>query len=147
MAQATSIQATTRGIVPSDGAQLSEHNFNSRKHFQNDMRYTGLNQQTPLSNAYQCGPGEQHSASHWKTSYQTDIENRNGTQKDQYLAGKATNRGGKKRVTPAYEFSARTRSHGPQQGFNYTTANKVSSNRNRSLLAGIGSAVLTEVSR
>lgn len=147
-AQATSIQPTPHGIVPSEDARLCEHNFNTRKHFKDDIRYRGLNQQTPISNAYQCGPGEDHSASHWKTSYQTDIENRGGTQKDQYLAGKGANRAGKKRITPAYEFSTRTKAHGSMQNSGYRSiADGGNRSNSRSLLAGIGSAVLTEVSR
>lgn len=161
-AQVGSIQATEHGIVPNEDAELNEHNFNTRKHFENDIRYNGLNQQTPLSNAYQCGPGEDHSASQWKTTYQTDVENRGGTQKDQYLAGKGTNRGGKKMIKPEYmrgrEFRAgfgqqQQQQHSGTGGSMYQNSKgnyrQTTSVRGGggSLLAGIGSNILSEVRR
>jgi len=150
-AQKTSIIATENGILPNNEAKLSEHNFNTRKHFKDDLRFSGLNQETPHSNAYQAGPGEEHSASQWKTSYQTDIENRNGTQTDQYLAGKGPNRRGKKIITPAYEMAGRQNARGTQQ-MAMSNQPSISSGGmrgggNRSMLAGLGSSILSDVSR
>ena len=101
---------------------------------------------------YQTGPGCTHSASEWRTSNQDYLENRQGPVKDQYLEGKGLNRGGKKKITPAFEYNARSRAYGGGEvggrgGGQQQQSNQSSMARGgggRSILAGIGSSLLKD---
>jgi hypothetical protein len=145
-AQKTSIISTDHGFVPSSDAQLSEHDaIKAKKHFENDQRFHGLNQNTPISNVYQSCPGGEHSAASWKTSYQAEIENNGGTQMEQYLPGKGLNRKGKKQLTPAYEYNARNGTHGGQMAATKSSNSYRGSRNSRSMLAGLGGLVLGDI--
>ena len=83
-------------MVPAEEAsrKISE---STRKHYEHDIRFTatGDDVNNPLrSAAYQTGPGGSHTASTWKTSYQSQCD------ADQ----RASKRKGKRLVTPAVKI-------------------------------------------
>jgi hypothetical protein len=154
---ASSVTFTEHGVAPAEHVNVCEHNPNvgARRHYEDDMNFKGVDQQTPISNVYQTGPGSTHSAAEWRTSYQDGIENREATNADNWVEGKGSNRGGKKRVTPAYEFNAKVRGYGPQaaavahqqhqRGGNSSNFSAARGGGGRSILAGLGSSVLAEM--
>jgi hypothetical protein len=144
---ASSVIYTENGVVPAEHVNVCEHNGAvSRRHYEDNMNFKGVDQQTPISNVYQTGPGSTHSAAEWRTSYQDGIENHKGTGAENWVEGKGGNRGGKKRVVPAYEHQAKSRGYGAQgQGGGSRQFTAARGGGGRSILAGLGSSVLSEM--